>query len=382
MARLRPSVKRALLLSTFALFAATVVAQPQPQQPTTDANNNAPATTTTNADAKPTTTAATTEAKTDATTKAAETTKPTEAKTTANLPPLTTEKSTATTSPTTADNKPKLSTTTAPGKNMPTLPTLPGSYSYPPPAVPDTRNAPYMRQSTLPQGTFFIIVGSILAAIGVAVLVWRAVVACLLHRSVKRAALAQHLANDKAGIPGAGNAGNSAPFYKYTDQNSAGSVGAINASAGRGVRRTTRGPVPSSTPSQTNLFFSPTAPGGAQAGNRSSTFLPSGFYAAGQGAPQQNSRHSIHNSISMTDLRPDSRGLARPESRGLGRPSESPGLVPRPDQRRNVSTSSVNLARPQSQRAPSMFLDDLLDDTPGQFPPAHNQTWDPSRDRF
>ncbi|KAK8101539.1 CSI2 protein-like protein [Apiospora kogelbergensis] len=376
MARSRPSVKRALLLSAFALFAATVVAQPQQQQPTTDANN-APAPTTAATDAKPTT---------DATTKAETTeaaTKPTtDAKTTTNLPALTTEKqTTATTSPTTADDKPKLSTTSPP-KNMPSLPTLPGSYSYPPPAVPDTRNAPFMRQSTLPQGTFFIIVGSILAAIGVAVLVWRAVVACLLHRSVKRAALAQHLANDKAGIPGAGAAGNTAPFYKYTDQNSAGSLGAINASAGRGVRRTTRGPVPSSTPSQTNLFFSPTAPGGAQAGNRSSTFLPSGFYAAGQGAPQQNSRQSIHNSISMSDLRPDSRGLARPESRGLGRPSESPGLVPRPDQRRNVSTSSVNLGRPQSQRAPSMFLDDLLDDTPGQFPPSHSQTWDPSRDRF
>ncbi|KAK8017661.1 csi2 protein-like protein [Apiospora rasikravindrae] len=376
MARSRPSLKRALLLSTFALLAATVVAQPQ-QQPTT---NNAPAPApapTTADDAKPTT-AATTEAKTDATTKA-------------DLPPLTTEKkTTATTSPTTADNKPKISTT-SPGKNMPTLPTLPGSYSYPPPAVPDTRNAPFMRQSTLPQGTFFIIVGSILAAIGVAVLVWRAVVACLLHRSVKRAALAQHLANDKAGIPGAGVvSNNAAPFYKYTDQNSAGSLGAINASAGRGVRRTTRGPVPSATPSQTNLFFSPTAPGGTQAGNRSSTFLPSGFYAAGQGAPQQSSRQSIHNSISMSDLRPDSRGvgrpdsrgLARPESRGLGRPTESPGLAPRPEQRRNISTNSVTMARPTSTRAPSMFLDDLLDDTPGQFPPPHNQAWDQSRDRF
>lgn len=372
MSRSRPSLKRALLLSTLALFAATVVAQPQPQQPTTD-GNNAPAPTT---DAKPTTAAATTQ-------------QTTEAKTTADLPALTTEKkTTATTSPTTADNKPKLSTT-SPGKNMPTLPTLPGSYSYPPPAVPDTRNAPFMRQSTLPQGTFFIIVGSILAFIGVAVLVWRAVVACLLHRSVKRAALAQHLANDKAGIPGAGPAGNPAPFYKYTDQNSAGSLGAINAPAGRGVRRTTRGPVSSSTLSQTNLFFSPTAPGGAQAGNRSSTFLPSGFYAAGQGA-QQGSRQSIHNSISMTDLRPDSRGmgrpdsrgLARPESRGLGRPAESPGLVPRPEQRRNISTNSVSMARPASQRAPSMFLDDLLDDMPGQFPPSHTQTWDPSRERF
>ncbi|KAK8001792.1 hypothetical protein PG991_014014 [Apiospora marii] len=362
MSRSRPSLKRALLLSTLALFAATVVAQPQPQQPTTDGNNNAPAPTT---DAKPTTAAATTDATTQ------ETTQPTtEAKTTADLPPLTTEKkTTATTSPTTADNKPKLSTT-SPGKNMPTLPTLPGSYSYPPPAVPDTRNAPFMRQSTLPQGTFFIIVGSILAFIGVSVLVWRAVVACLLHRSVKRAALAQHLANDKAGIPGAGVTGsNPGPFYKYSDQNSAGSLGAINASAGRG----------------TNLFFSPTAPGGTQAGNRSSTFLPSGFYAAGQGAPQ-GSRQSIHNSISMSDLRPDSRGmgrpdsrgLARPESRGLGRPAESPGLMPRPEQRRNISTGSAGMG----QRAPSMFLDDLLDDTPGQFPPPHTQTWDPSRERF
>lgn len=228
----------------------------------------------------------------------------------------------------------------------------------------------------MPEGTVFIAVGSILGACGVAVLVWRAVVACLLHRSVKRAALAQHMANDKMAVPGAPPA----PFYKYTDHESQGSFGAAAAAAaagGRGVRRTTRGPVPSATPSQTNLFFSPTANTGSGAGNRSSTFLPSGFYAAGQGAPQGQSQGHSHN-ISMTNLRPDSMAA----SRTLGHtPPESPGLTPRQDPVRRhpqMSTSSLNLNQAPTGRAPSAYLQDLLDEDPSQFPPTHSQTWSQS----
>ncbi|KAH7033321.1 uncharacterized protein B0I36DRAFT_321200 [Microdochium trichocladiopsis] len=254
------------------------------------------------------------------------------------------------------------------GDHPPPLPTLPGSYNYPPPAVPPTNNAPYMKPNSVPEGTFFIAVGAILGAVGAAILVWRAIIACLLHRSVKKAALAQTAINDKATFPAP-----PAPFYKYTDHESSLSLGQAGA-AGRGVRRTQRGPVPSSTPSQANLFFSPTAPGANMNGNRESRFLPSGFYAAGSGAQQIGTQTSI----SLSNLRPDSRGHARAVGHS---PPESPGLMPHHanNSRRNLSTSTLNLNRPVSGRAPSAYLEDLLDDQPEQFPPPHIGQQQPGR---
>ncbi|KAI1864809.1 hypothetical protein JX265_004183 [Neoarthrinium moseri] len=347
MGRRHISTKRYLLLSTLALLAATAIAQT-----TTAANTDAETT-------KATTTAANTETD-EETTAATETTK---------VPALTSAATTTTT---------KAATTTAAAntRTVPTLPTSAGAVtSFPAPSVPPTNDAPFMQKSSMPEGTVFIAVGAIMGAFGVAILIWRAVVACLLHRSVKRAALAQHMANDKMAIPGAPPA---APFYKYTDHESQGSLGAAAAAGGRGVRRTQRGPIPSATPSQTNLFFSPTAANTGNGGNRSSTFLPSGFYAAGQGAPQQGHDHAI----SLTNLRPESRGFAR---HSVHSPPESPGLTPRNDPRRHphMSTSSLNLNQVPTGRAPSMYLEDLLDENPQQFPPpGHRQTWDPSNNRI
>lgn len=268
---------------------------------------------------------------------------------------------------------PTISGTTAPAQTgkLTDLPTLPSTAdqsipTYPAPAVPPTQNAPFMQYSTLPEGTVFICVGAILGAFGAAVLVWRGIVACLLHRSVERAAMAQHAANDKAAFPAP-----PAPFYKYSDRDSSPSLGAI----GRGQRRTQRGPTPSATPSQTNLFFSPTAPGAGGFGgpsNRDSRFLPSGFYAAGSASPANGHGHSI----SLSNLRPDSRGHARAvEPSPPGSPAFGPRSTPVP---RNMSSSSVSLNRPPSGRAPSAFLDDLLDDQPHLFPPAgpsHQRTY-------
>lgn len=243
------------------------------------------------------------------------------------------------------------SNTAAGPSNLPTLTGIYNTYSYPAPSVPPTENAPFMQRSTAPDGTVFIAVGAILGAFGAAVLIWRGIVACLLHRSVERAAVAQHAANDKATLP--------AQFYKYSDHESKMSLAA-------NARRTTRGPIPSSTPSQTNLFFSPTAPGGSGHQTRDSraSFLPSGFYAAGGStSPQQSHGHSI----SLSNLRPSSRGqvvsMAGPS------PPDSPAFGPTrsPHGLRNVSSSSLN--RPPSQRAPSAFLEDLLDENPNAFPP-------------
>ncbi|KAI1138960.1 hypothetical protein F5Y05DRAFT_356987 [Hypoxylon sp. FL0543] len=349
-----------------ALFASNVVAQGRTQTDTDDATTPTNAATatpaSTTAETTPTDTSPTdtpTDTSTDETSAASSTTDP--PSTTDDVPPLTSSSSSSS------------STTSAASSSSDDdpLPTLPGQYSYPAPTVPPTNNAPFMQPSSVPEGTVFIAVGAILGAFGAAVLIWRAVVAWLLHRSVKKAALAQQMANDKATFQPA-----PAPFYKYTDQASSASLG--NAASGRGVRRTTRGPIPSATPSQSNLFFSPTAPTGSSGGgNRESRFLPSGFYAAGAGSPQQGHGHSI----SLTNLRPDSRGHGRPSGHT---PPESPGLAPHTDMtRRNMSASSLNLHRPPSGRAPSAFLEDLLDDPSNQFPPpappAQHNTWTPSQ---
>ncbi|GKT40842.1 uncharacterized protein ColSpa_01023 [Colletotrichum spaethianum] len=244
---------------------------------------------------------------------------------------------------------------------FPSLTNAPIVTTYPPPTVPPTNNAPYMHRSSAPQGTVFIAVGAILGAFGLGILIWRGIVACLLHRSVARAANAQHLANDKASFPAP-----PAQFYKYTDRESTPS---LVPNAGRGVRRTQRGPIPSATPSQSNLFFSPTAAGGGNNNNstnaRDSRFLPSGFYAAATSSPSPAHGHSI----SLTNLRPESRGQYG--SRNTLRESTPPDS-PSFGARRDLSTSSVNLsaAPGNGQRAPSAYLEDLLDENPHAFPPS------------
>jgi hypothetical protein len=233
-----------------------------------------------------------------------------------------------------------------------------------------------MNHSTLPDGTVFIAVGAILGAFGVAILVWRAIVACLLHRSVERAALAQHAANNGRG-PADKNATSfpapPAQFYKYIERESSASLAGAGVGGSTG-RRTHRGPTPSATPSQTNLFFSPTAAGtssglGGASNRDSARFLPSGFYASASPVPGAAGGHGHGNSISMSTLRPSSRG--RGANQFGPSPPDSPNMGPRVASR-NFSTSSLNLNRPPSAgtRAPSAYLDDLLDEQPGQFPPA------------
>ncbi|SPO00661.1 related to CSI2 protein [Cephalotrichum gorgonifer] len=254
--------------------------------------------------------------------------------------------------PTTAGPLPTLSdgkTSTDSDAPLPTIPGVAGSYSYPAPAVPPTINAPFMDRSTLPNGTVFIAVGAILGAFGLAILVWRAIVACLLHRSVARAAAAQHMANEKST-----HLAPPAAFYKSTKREPS--------PPGRGARRTTRGPVPSGTPSQSNLFFSPTAAGTAAAGaNRDSQYLPSGFYAAGS-SPAPGSQSAL----GYSTLRPDSRG--QQFSRNTMYEHSPEGSPHYPARQADPSMSSLNLGQP-GQRAPSAYLDDLLDENPGMFPP-------------
>ncbi|KAG6010758.1 hypothetical protein E4U21_004146 [Claviceps maximensis] len=259
---------------------------------------------------------------------------------------------------------PQTDTAAAGLTGFPTL-TGPGVVpTYAPASVPPTKNAPFMQQSSLPDGTVFIVVGAILGALGLALLLWRSFATLMLHRSVERAALAQHVSDDKTSFPAP-----PPPFYKYSDQTSSMSLGGAGgatsaAAAGRGVRRTNRGPTPSATPSQSNLFFSPTAGAGA-APNRASAFLPSGFYAAGNSSP--GGGHNQTNSIGLTNLRSDALGQYTNLSRQTVdiTPPESPRHVARHE----PSTSSLNDNLFPGQRPPSAYLDDLLMDDPSALPP-------------
>ncbi|KJZ74204.1 hypothetical protein HIM_06435 [Hirsutella minnesotensis 3608] len=279
---------------------------------------------------------------------------------------------TPTAEPTTITGNPAATTGNA-ATSLPSLTRGNGIPTYPAPTVPPTKDAPFMQHSKLPEGTVFIVVGAILGAFGLAILIWRSIVSLLLHRSVKRAAMAQHSANSKAGFPAP-----PAPFYKYTDHESTVSLSATSGPAsGRGVRRTARGPIPSATPSHSNLFFSPTAANNGGSA-RGSTFLPSGFYAPGSSSGSPAPTHA--NAISLHNLRPDSRGHYTNPSRLTlsGSPPDSPQYQARREAH-NMSASSLHLnSPPPGQRAPSAYLEHLLADDPGSLPPPHLA---PSTDR-
>lgn len=186
-----------------------------------------------------------------------------------------------------ADNGGSFPTVTRAIVGLSGLPTLAG-VGVPKQQVPDTSGALFMQKSDLPDGTVFICVGAILGFLGACVLLWRGLVAWSLHRSVKRAALAQNLADMKAmsAVPGKKRG-----MYTHVGGSSTMSLDHL-AAAPTGHSRPQKpfAQAPGGTPprSTSSLFFSPTAGGAgglATQGNRSSNYLPAGYYAAGNAAP-------------------------------------------------------------------------------------------------
>lgn len=258
--------------------------------------------------------------------------------------------------------------------SLPTnLPTLTGVGVIVTPIVPDTAQAPFMQQSSLPDGTVFIVVGAILGFMAMSVLLWRGLVAWSLHRSVKRASLAQNtaMADTKAHFRTPGPP--PSQFYKYSDRDSTISLGPIGHKGGKKGHRTASAGVGAGT-STSNLFFSPTAgaatAGLANPGNRGSNYLPAGYYAAGAAqAAGGNSHvalgHHQQPSIHLSNL---------PQSQGYGRPT--PPDSPAYNSERGVgmqSSSTLDLNRGYGQeRAPSAYLDNLFDGENGPPIPGHN----------
>ncbi|MCJ1366659.1 hypothetical protein MMC16_005789 [Acarospora aff. strigata] len=247
------------------------------------------------------------------------------------------------------------------------LPALPGGFNYPAPTVPPTQNAPYMQKSNLPEGTVFIAVGAVLAFLGLGVLAWRGLVAWSLHRSVKRAAMQQHYGDTKSKLRGPGGG-----FYSHGP----GSTLSLEQLGASGRTNTARSK--SQTSKGGNLFFSPTAGAGMHApGNRGSSYLPAGYYAAGNSAPGGGSgmTHVGSGPISLSNLGPQSYGYSRARSLGPSPPG-SPALPPSRGGdvgygrgstvglSTHASTSTLNLSAPPQGRAPSAYLEDLFENYP------------------
>ena len=270
---------------------------------------------------------------------------------------------------------PSLSTRTKSYDGITGAPTLSGVFSYPPPSVPPTAQAPFMQKSTLPQGTVFIAVGAALGFLFSLFLLWRCMVAWSLHRSVKRANNPYYTKLQKKFKLGneshdAMLAGPNAPFYKQRPGSSM-SLDPLNGSA------TNKTPYKGNQ-NTGSLFFSPTAGTGMHSshGNRHSTggYLPAGYYAAGASAVG-GGLAGDGRPISMADFTGNT-----PQAQGYQRTGPSPPGTPsisshptEPYGRLNTSAglSTHSLGNRSEGRAPSAYLDDLFDYPPV---PTNNTT--------
>jgi hypothetical protein len=308
---------------------------------TTDAANTATTTDATTAESTASDTTATT-----AVTASLSQTTDTSSSTDNTLPAL----STSTTS--SSDSLPSLTTT-----QNPTAAESSATYAIPVISVPPIANAPYMRQSNVPEGTVFIAVGAALGFIGLSVLAWRALVAWSINRSVRRAAMQQTQPEAKTLLRH--NKRKSRRHSRHRSHRHHEGTSLSMEKFGPNHRHShlapSKGPA-----SQGALFFSPTAGAGAHqtAANRGSTYLPAGYYSAGTATPGA-AGHSRNFGIS---------------------PPGSPALPPNPgtgpDARMShlggASSSSLNLNLPPQGRAPSAYLEDLFESHIPAPPGEHN----------
>ena len=262
--------------------------------------------------------------------------------------------------------------------------------NYPAPTVPPTANAPFMRKSNLPEGTVFICVGAALGFIGFLVLAWRGLVAWSLHRSVKKAAMAQSAKYSRVGDQSAKPGKTKSPYFNPGAGStlSLDQLGALGAGKGNPKHKSGHG----------SLFFSPTAGTGMQTTtNRGSGYLPAGYYAAGNQAPGGGSGMTNTGggsaAIGLSTLAPQNHRYSRARSTGpsppgspslppsRGRESTYGGRLSTAELTQHASNSSLNLSPAPQGRAPSAYLEDLFSNhPPGSPTPDDNRRG--SRGRF
>ncbi|RHZ67917.1 uncharacterized protein CDV56_107143 [Aspergillus thermomutatus] len=270
----------------------------------------------------------------------------------------TTSKASTTTEASTTTDAATTSTVSATNLAGSTATSATSTDGYPVVTVPPTADAPYMQKSNTPEGTVFIAVGAALGLIGLSVLAWRGLVAWSVNRSVRRAALMH--ASEKKGLIRSKR--------KRSSRHSRALPATMSLEKLPPHHRSSYNPRASNVPSTgSGLFFSPTAGAGMHtSGNRGSSYLPAGYYAAGNAAPggSQNIPYST------PEMRPHSQGYIRTKSNPS--PPRSPDLPPSglhdthydTHTRHSYvagSTSSLNLASPTQGRTPSAFLEDLFE---------------------
>ena len=270
--------------------------------------------------------------------------------------------------------------------------------------VPNTAHAPFMQKSNMPQGTVFIAVAAILGALGASILAWRGAVAWSLHRSVQRAANNANYGETKSMLPKSSHGPPKSMYGAQALGTSNASLERLSGMPGRGptggrLTKSSHGMAPNaigvnpSAARSSNLFFSPTAGAGNHSNpalglatqNRSSAFLPAGYYSSpsaaspAAGAPTTHvgstARASYVPRGNFAPSPPGSPGLppARPSGEDLRRYGDSPSTFATAGVRSsnttplyaNPSNSNLMLNVPggavNGQRAPSANLEDLFE---------------------
>jgi hypothetical protein len=263
------------------------------------------------------------------------------------------------------------------------LPTIQG-YGIPTMAVPWTVGAPFMQNSSLPEGTVFICVGALLGIMGAAVLAWRAVIAWSIHRSTARANEKMRMPdqNTKLIKPGYGGAATGGGVTSLAAASTL-SLDHLTAASRKSYARSRMSTASPAAARNSSLFFSPTTAGAGGPPNRSSNFLAPGYYQGpGAAAP-------VAGGASMMAVGGATAGASAAAGRSFGgrqslynpSPPGSPALPPSRGGYETRSTppsshsmyhqqsmSSLNLNVPGSShsggRAPSANLDDMLEGYP------------------
>lgn len=235
------------------------------------------------------------------------------------------------------------------------LPSLTGGPKIPDPTIPPTKGAPYLKESDMPEGTIFIAVGAALGFFAFAVFAWRGLVAWSINRSVRN-------------TPVNATQSDATALLNPNKRKSRRVTGTPMSMEKLGNAKRHSALPPRSYPPNSSLFFSPTAGASMNTpGNRSSGYLPAGYYAASSAAPGGGGLgHVSNSSVGLSPLGPQAQGYSRTRSSGPSPPS-SPGLPPSSrgyDQPHHQSTSSLNLTQPPQGRAPSAYLEDLFENHP------------------
>lgn len=225
-----------------------------------------------------------------------------------------------------------------------------------------------MQKSSLPEGTVFIAIGAVLAFLGLCVVAWRGLIAWSINRSVKKAAMASMVSDSKSGWLAGGGSSKKGGYY-HANEGSSLSLDALT-STGKPLGKDRRGSRPMQpSGAASSLFFSPTAQttGGPGANNRSSSYLPAGYYAS----PSAQAAGGAQ----ATTLGVPSHGFSRlsrnidttpPMSPHHGASLAAPGSNSHPlySQASNsslmVGTGIEDPSLPGT-RAPSQYLDDLFE---------------------